>query len=65
MMFVRFGNVLYWAACGIAVPLLVFAGYIAKTDTGPFALEGASMFAVMAVLVWLIGRACRYVLGGR
>jgi hypothetical protein len=65
------GNVLYWTFSALAVLVVVlFASVVidddmirgVAPDTEPWLL----VFAVVAaVVIWLIGRACRYVLAGR
>ena len=60
-MLARLGNVLYWAACLLTlVPLLAF-GWMAFDNGGivPFVIG-----ILIAGLIWLVGRACRYVLAG-
>jgi hypothetical protein len=59
----RFGNAIYWAACIAAVlwALLVFAIVQTHPDwtiSTPIAIAGA-------VVIWIIGRAARYVLAGQ
>ena len=61
----RLGNVLYWSACGIA-GLLLFVTvlvtiYAGSDDRVVFGV----MFGIGAVLVWLMGRAARYILSAR
>ena len=64
----RLGQVLYWAACGIAVPcaawaLFAFGLIVAGGSTDPMAtgLYGAKWMAG-AIGVWLVGRAALYIL---
>jgi hypothetical protein len=58
----RFGDVLYWFGC-IAAALLIAAGlFLAVSEGKPVALAAAS---VTALIFWLVGWACRYVLAGR
>lgn len=63
-MIARLGNVLYWTGCVFAVLIAVGGALIARNETynpgGEFAL-----FALTAAVVWVIGRACRYILAGR
>ena len=66
----RLNNVLYWSFSGLALLVIAFVGYLAIDDTkrGVAASNDlwALVFAVLvAVVLWLIGRACRYVLAGR
>jgi hypothetical protein len=62
----RFGNVIYWIGCCFAALIVVGAFPLAATDNRPemHTTEIAVMFGI-AFVVWLIGRACRYVLAGR
>jgi hypothetical protein len=61
----RLGNVLYWAASLVAALFGLLAGAVAVLNTGPDGPFIAVIFAVFAVIAWLVGRACRYVLAGR
>ena len=61
----RLGDVLYWAASLVAAGLALFAGAVAVLNTGPDGPFIATIFAFIAVIVWLVGRACRYGLAGR
>jgi hypothetical protein len=59
----RLGRVLYWLGCGLtgAIVLLGALMLIGDARMGvPFAVT----VLIVAVLVWLVGRACRYVLSG-
>jgi hypothetical protein len=64
----RLGNVLYWAATAVAIPLLLLGGLMCYYNY----LHGALYYYTTAwptflagVAIWLLGRACRYVLAGR
>jgi hypothetical protein len=57
----RLGHVLYWIGCIVAVVVLL-AGAAAWLAPGPPAFM--VLGAIAAVIAWLIGRACRYVLSG-
>ena len=61
----RMGRVLYWVGCVIAILLVllsIFFALLAETTSGVVgALTG---FIPYAVVVWIIGRACRYFLAG-
>jgi hypothetical protein len=59
----RLGNVLYWLGCGIAA---IFALLLAAVvfSPGTEAFWYGTIYAVIAVGAWLLGRACRYVLSG-
>lgn len=66
-MIARLGNVLYWAANGLAAMMAVLGalGFIIALINKA---EGMIIFPVLialAILVWLVGRACLYVLAGR
>jgi hypothetical protein len=65
MMLARFGDVLYWLGCGIAVALLSFASYGITQGALRTDREFLVLLAASAAVFWLIGRACRYVLSGR
>jgi hypothetical protein len=58
-MLARLGSVLYWLGCIVAAVFIAEAQY--RKD-GYGTVIG---FAVGALIVWLIGRAFRYVLAGR
>jgi predicted membrane protein len=64
-MVARLGNVLYWVGSGIACLLLlvVVAALLFGTASERFIEVVPAIVA--SVLVWLIARACRYVLAGR
>jgi hypothetical protein len=60
----RLGMVFYWMALGIAVVVAfigIFAAFNAPNDRA--FIGGACL--IVALIVWLIGRACKYVLVGR
>jgi hypothetical protein len=61
----RLGDVLYWLCCVVA--LLVFA-WGAWSEFGGTSADGPYLFAlasVAAFAIWIIGRACRYILSGK
>jgi hypothetical protein len=62
-MLARLGDVLYWTGCLLAALLLVAAGAYYKVED----IKTAELIFLIgfAVIVWLIGRACRYVLAER
>jgi hypothetical protein len=62
-MLARLGDVLYWAGCLLAV--LLVAAAIAYYNFGDIKLFELLILIGLAVIVWMIGRACRYVLAGR
>ena len=60
----RLGNVVYWLCTGVTVLIVVSA--IANDINGPPGDRGFTiLFLVVAFVVWLIGRAARYILAGR
>jgi len=61
-MVARLGNVLYWAACGIAALLGALGGFEFYAHKDATAMVGLALFGIV---VWLIGRACQYVLAGK
>ena len=62
-MLARLGDVLYWAGCLLAV--LLVAAAIAYYNFEDIKLFELLILIGLAVIVWMIGRACRYVLAGR
>lgn len=62
----RLGLVLHWASLLIAVVLLGFAGLrLADAPTGNHtALLDVGVLAIVAAVIWLIGKALRYILTG-
>jgi hypothetical protein len=62
----RLGDVLYWAGSTIALLLVAFGLGLAGIEKSSEAqLWILGIFGVLAVITWLLGRACRYVLAGR
>jgi hypothetical protein len=64
-MVARLGQVLYWAACAIAVFWLILGlfGVFTRETLEPW--NDIPVFIGGAILIWLIGRAVRYVLAGK
>lgn len=63
----RLGNVLYWVATALAALLLALAAIfpiMAERGTSGELWLVSLAIAACGVIVWLIGRACRYVLAG-
>jgi hypothetical protein len=58
----RLGNVVYWTGSGIAVLFLFLTALHLVSKQGDLFLT--ILFAVVAVVAWLIGWALRYVLAG-
>jgi hypothetical protein len=62
----RLGFVLYWTACALAAGAALLGAYCIMqppTTTADRALP--LFFAVVALTIWITGRALRYVLAGR
>jgi len=64
-MIVRLGNVLYWGFAGLAAILAAIGAFVALTTNGPDRIVIVSVLAGVAVVAWLVGRACLYVIAGR
>jgi hypothetical protein len=62
-MLARLGNVLYWT--GSLLTTLLVALAIALYNVQDIKTIELLFLVGLAVVVWLIGRACRYVLAGR
>jgi hypothetical protein len=60
----RLGNVLYWIACVISGLFLLAAAAGAVFGHGPDRMFVIGIFAAIALVAWIIGRACRYLLAG-
>lgn len=62
-MLARLGDVIYWGASGIAILLgiVVAASFATGTQN-----TGAGWYIIggFGLILWLVGRAARYVLGG-
>ena len=63
-MLARLGEVVYWAGCGLAV-IWIGMGLYASFDREHPRWEDFALAGGGAVLIWLIGRATRYVLAGK
>jgi hypothetical protein len=65
----RFGNVLYWTACLLAGVITLYALVVATIADTAGDTAADDIFALLlvgaAVIIWLIGRGCRYVLARR
>jgi hypothetical protein len=63
----RLGNVLYWAASIVASLLIGFAvwGFNQNFGQGQQDHPFQWMALILGAIIWLFGRACRYVLAGR
>ena len=62
-MLARLGDVLYWAGCLLVV--LLVAAAIAYYNLEYIKLAELLIVIGIAVIVWMIALACRYVLAGR
>jgi hypothetical protein len=60
----RFGHTLYWVGSGVGALFLIAAVAGALVGRGEDRLFKVAMFAVVAGLAWITGRACRYLLAG-
>ena len=68
-MLARLGNVLYWLACIAAVGAFSVPVAVVEFDqphpyAAPPLLWAVILGAALAIPVWLVGLACRYVLSG-
>jgi hypothetical protein len=66
-MLARLGNVLYWAFSGLAFLIVGLVAYAVVADVRRgLAMENdawaVALAVILAVVLWLLGRACRYVL---
>jgi hypothetical protein len=61
----RLGEVLYWGASVIAGLLMIGAAFAMVFGMGDDRFLMVGFVTVFAIIVWLVGRACRYVLAGR
>lgn len=59
----RLGNVLYWLGCVCAALFAAIVAIIA-IDPGRDAQVFMALFAMCALLSWVVGRALRYILAG-
>jgi hypothetical protein len=57
----RLGDVIYWTASGLALLVVFYGGFFALIAAHLRPLVGG---LVVAALIWLAGRAARYVLAG-
>jgi hypothetical protein len=58
----RLGNALYWAGCIISGLFLLAAAAGAVFGHGHDRFFTVGIFLAIALVAWIIGRACRYVL---
>lgn len=60
----RLGDVLYWVGC-LAAALLAAGAFWVLAQTGDQRPGFIAFVSAPALVAWLLGRACRYVLSGR
>jgi hypothetical protein len=61
-MMARLGNVIYWIACGLAaIAFVLIVASPATPEDRPYGWIGA---ALITLVIWAIGRAIQYILGG-
>jgi len=60
----RLGDVLYWLCCVVAVVVFAWGalGEFGGSADAPYAF---AMATVAAFALWIVGRACRYILSGK
>ena len=64
----RLGKVIYWVCTAIAAVLVAFPilamsyNWIARASLQPYVMLG--FFALAGIVIWLIGRAAKYILAG-
>jgi hypothetical protein len=58
----RLGRVLYWAAFGLAAIVAAVGIYVLRFAAVSGDTNAGFAFLIIAVVVWLIGRALQYVL---
>lgn len=61
----RLGEVLYWTGCLVAALCLGLAFLVWRNASGADYGVVVGLFISAAVVAWLIGRACRYILSNR
>jgi hypothetical protein len=64
-MAVRLAKTIYWAACIAAVLWAAFVFAIGAAQTHPDWTISAPIAIAGAFVIWIIGRAARYVLAGQ
>ena len=67
-MLARLGDVLYWLACIAAVGTFSVPVAVAEFSGGsapPPLVAAVILGAALAIPVWLVGLACRYILSSR
>ena len=64
LMIERLGNAIYWTSCIISGLFLLAAAAGAAFGHGPDRIFAIAIFPAIALVAWIIGRACRYALAG-
>jgi hypothetical protein len=59
-----FGNWLYWASCGTALPWVFFVLFVSANVAHPDWTIFAPVAIIGASIIWIVGRAVRYLLRG-
>jgi hypothetical protein len=62
----RLGDVLYWTTASLSALIIIVGIPAGLNEVAPD--KGwtlIAVFFVIAAVIWLLGRACRYVLAGR
>ena len=60
----RLGNVLYWLGCIVAAIVVIYDVTLGLANDWQDPAFLYIRTAILAVAIWLVGRACRYVLSG-
>jgi hypothetical protein len=63
-MVARLGRVLYWLGSGVAIALVALGVVTTFIQPPGQWYAGLVFYSVLAILCWLFGRACKYVLAG-
>ena len=65
----RLGNVIYWLGCALSAVVAIFTGYafimMAFYEQKWREMWVLVLFGGIAVIIWVAGRAVRYILVGR
>lgn len=64
-MVARLGQVLYWGLSGIAAISFALGVWVNVINKAQADWSTLGVVAVFSVVVWLVGRACLYVLAGK
>jgi len=62
---VRLGNLLYWLGNALAILFALGGAVVLFRGEGPDPISFGITGLVIAVLVWLVGRAARYLFAGK